>query len=45
MTRADRLRHGTVEDRIAALQEIAASPPATPQEITLMIEDLGAERR
>jgi HEAT repeat protein len=43
MTRAHRLRHGTAADRIAALQEIAACPPVTPEELTLMVEDLGAQ--
>lgn len=44
MTRADRLRHGSVEDRIATLQEIAESAP-TPGEIDAVIECLGDERK
>jgi HEAT repeat protein len=45
MTRADRLRRGSLEDRIAALQEIAASPPPTPGELDAVIECLGDERK
>lgn len=45
MTRADRLRLEAVEDRIAALQELAASPPPTPAELDTAIEYLGDERK
>jgi hypothetical protein len=45
MTRMDRLRQGPVADRMAALQEIAASPSLTPDELDLVIECLGDERK